>query len=456
MVFLCHRSVRTTGKSNAMKRIFCSVLSVFAAVVLAAQVPVHLELNSVTGIYEKGEKVEVYASLTEEFASSLSMRVTCSGKRVTSSNDLQLSIREKTLIYSGSFDEASAINVSVGNPDDRKSFKTIGLVVSPEGYKPGFSEPADLMTFWKTQIDALRSIEMQVKATEVEHPDQADYVCYDLELSMPEGNPVRGYIAMPRNAADASLPIALLPHAAGVWKPHCQSSVKNVVEWAKKGRGVIAFDINAHGMLNGQPQEYYDNLDKTILKDYAQRPLVSHEEFYFRLMYLRLVRAMDYLTGLKQWDGKRALVYGESQGAGQAGAIAALDPRISMAVMNVPAICDLGGVANGLRGGWPSFYSKNINKPEVKDLSWSILPYYDVALLLKHTKAALVIECGLIDTTCPAECVYAAYNNAVNSVSKTILTYPRRSHRKVENPYYKEWESLVGDVRTNMIDEHLK
>ena len=439
-----------------MKKIFSTLLTAFIAVSLAAQVPVHLELNSVTGVYEKGEKVEVYASLTEECYTPLTMRVVCSGQRVTSANDLELSVNEKKLIYSGSFDKASAINVSVGNPEDRKSFKTIGFVVSPEDYMPGFAEPEDLMTFWKSQIEAVRSSEMQVKAVEVEHPDKADYICYDLELSMPEGNPVRGYMAMPRNAAEGSLPIALLPHAAGVWKPHCKSSVKTAVEWAKKGRGVIAFDINAHGMLNGQPQEYYDNLDKTTLKDYAKRPLVSHEEFYFRLMYLRLVRAMDYLTDLKEWDGKRALVYGESQGAGQAGAIAALDSRISMAVMNVPAICDLGGVANGLRGGWPSYYSKNINNPDVRELSWSILPYYDVALLLKHTKAELIIEFGLIDTTCPAECVYAAYNNAVNSVSKTILTYPRRSHHKVEKPYYKEWEALVGNVRRQIMDDYLK
>ena len=46
-----------------------------------------------------------------------------------------------------------------------------------------------------------------------------------------------------------------------------------------------------------------------------------------------------------------------------------------------------------------------------------------IVLLLMHTKAELVIECGLIDTTCPAECVYAAFNKAVNPGSKTILTY---------------------------------
>ena len=160
-----------------MKRILSTLLTAFIAVSLAAQAPVHLELNSKTGVYGKGDMVEVYASLTEDCYTSLCMRVTCSGKRVTSANDLPLSLNEKTLIYSGSFDRASAINVSVGNPEDRNSFKTIGFVVSPEEFRPGFTEPDDLMIFWQSQIEALRSSEMQVKAVEVEHPDNADFVC---------------------------------------------------------------------------------------------------------------------------------------------------------------------------------------------------------------------------------------------------------------------------------------
>ena len=227
---------KNKNKNKNMKKIICSVFSFFVAVILAAQSPVHLELNSVTGVYSKGETVEVYATLTEDSEIPLTMRVTCSGKRVTSANNLELSVNEKKLIYSGSFDKASSINVSVGNPQERNSFKTIGFVVSPDEFKPGFTEPDDLMTFWQSQIETLRSSEMQVKAVEVEHPDNADFVCYDLEISMPESNPVRGYLAMPRNAADASLPIALLPHAAGVYKSHCQSSIKTAVNWARKGR----------------------------------------------------------------------------------------------------------------------------------------------------------------------------------------------------------------------------
>lgn len=419
-----------------------------------ARSPVRLELNSVNGLYALGDTVKVYASLTEDCQTSLVMRINCLGKRIKSAKLPDLEVGAPFLIYSATFSEPAAVNVSVGDPNESRSFKSIGFAVAPEAFAPGFEEPGDLMDFWDGQKKALRTIPIQVKAVEADHPDKESFICYDLELSMPEGAPVRGYLAMPRQAANGTLPIVLLPHAAGVVKPHCHSSIDTAVNWAKKG--VIALDINAHGFLNGQPQEYYDTLDATTLKDYAQKPLVSREDFYFRLMFLRLVRAMDYLAALPQWDGKRAVVIGESQGAAQAGAIAALDDRISMSVMNVPAMCDLGGVLSGRRGGWPAFYSKNVISPQYKDLSMAILPYYDVALLLKHTKASLVIECGLIDTTCPAECVFSAYNNATNAIAKTLLTCPWRPHHRVDKQYYNEWKIQVEDVRNALIEECLR
>ena len=66
------------------------------------------------------------------------------------------------------------------------------------------------------------------------------------------------------------------------------------------------------------------------------------------------------------------------------------------------------------------------------------------------------MECGLIDTVCSPESVYSAYNNALNSVSKTMLTYPRRPHHRVAKPYYKDWEKKVGNIRNSMIDSYLK
>ena len=432
--------------------IFLAIFKVSAQ----SQLDLHLSLNSDNGVYAIGDTIKVYASSADEFAELLSVRVDQNGTRIYTNKFVQISDKEPVLVYSNCFSKPCSINISVGYDQDKKSSRSIGCVISPESFKPGYTEPSDLMKFWENQINNLRKMAIDVKTVEVEHKYSEKYVCYDVEISMPEGNPVRGYMAMPRNASPGTLPIALLPHAAGVSKPHCLSSVKAAVEWAKKGKGVIAFDINAHGLPNGQTAEYYEEIEKTTLNGYQKRPLVSHEEFYFRLMYLRLVRAMDYLTSLSEWDGKRVLVRGESQGAGQAGAIAALDSRVRMAVMNVPALCDLGGLFADHRGGWPGFYSKKVKNPETKSIYDSILPYYDVALLIKYTKAALVIECGFIDTTCPPESVYSAYNNALNAVSKTLLTYPRRTHYRVEQKYYDEWSMKVGDVRDRMIEDYLR
>ena len=114
------------------------------------------------------------------------------------------------------------------------------------------------------------------------------------------------------------------------------------MNYAKKGKGALCFDLNAHGMLNGQPDEYYNNLDAGELKNYYVSGLESREDFYFRGMYLRLIRTIEFLTRQPEWDGKRILVIGESQGGGQALAAAGLDSRVSAVVATVPAMCDWG------------------------------------------------------------------------------------------------------------------
>jgi cephalosporin-C deacetylase len=66
-------------------------------------------------------------------------------------------------------------------------------------------------------------------------------------------------------------------------------------------------------MLNGQPDEYNNNLETGELKDYYMIGLESREQIYFRGMYLRLLRTIEFLTRQPEWDRKRILVIGESQ-----------------------------------------------------------------------------------------------------------------------------------------------
>ena len=128
----------------------------------------------------------------------------------------------------------------------------------------------------------------EVKATETEK----GYSCFDIEINSPGLKPARGYFAKPEKAAPKSLPIVLLVHAAGVKGSWCRSEPKNAMNYAKMG--TLCFDLNAHGMLNGQPDSYYAGLESGELKNYYMKGVNSRDDFYFRGMYLRLLRTIEF------------------------------------------------------------------------------------------------------------------------------------------------------------------
>ena len=170
-------------------------------------------------------------------------------------------------------------------------------------------------------------------------------------------------------------------------------------------------------------------------------------------MYLRLVRALDYLCTLKEWDGKRVLVMGESQGGGQALALAGLDSRVDAVVAIVPALTDLGGAIDGLRRcGWP--YNKRPMVP-ISPRAAEILPYFDAALHMKYFTGRLYVEAGLVDMTCNPACITAGYNNCQTS-SRTIDYFPYRPHNGIAECYKKEWETQVLANRVKFIKDYLK
>ena len=166
-------------------------------------------------------------------------------------------------------------------------------------------------------------------------------------------------------------------------------------------------DLNAHGLPNGKPKEFYDALAAGELKDYRRAGRESRETVYFLGMYLRLVRALDVLTAQPEWDGRTVVVYGSSQGGAQAIAAAGLDARVTFFVAGVPAGCDHTGGLVGRIAGWPKFIATGeAAAPEVV----AAVRYYDGVNFAARAKAPGFFTVGFIDTTCPPSSVYAAYN----------------------------------------------
>ena len=398
-----------------------------------------------SGVYAKGEKIEFSIFITNAFKDSVNISIRKNFQHPYEQKRVYFSGDTLKLIVDSPMEPASIIL----NATTHNDTVTMGCIIDPDKLTPSSSRPKDLDRFWNDEKKALRNLTMMFQTVNVPIPDSG-YICHDVEINCLGPRPARGYLVKPKNAKLHSLPIVLFLHGAGVSGFWCRSEPGNALKYARMGHGALSFDLNAHGMLNGQPDAYYKELENGELKNYALQGVENKETVYFRGMYLRLIRTLDYLTSQPEWDGKRILVIGESQGGGQALAAAGLYPQVSAVVATVPAMCDWARVIVGSKGTWPyPFESKND-----KEKMLLSLPYYDVAHLLVNAKATIVTEIGLIDFTCPSEAIYAAINQS--KTNKVIYPVPYRAHNLAQGRFKEIWNKTVTFPKENFINNYLK
>jgi cephalosporin-C deacetylase-like acetyl esterase len=293
----------------------------------------------------------------------------------------------------------------------------------PLQIKPSMPVPEDFDAFWTAQKAALAKVPLKSTLTPVTTAVKG-VEAFDLQVECLGGKPVSGYFGRPQGAKPKSLPAILHVHGAGV-----RSSGLGSVSWALNEGGMLSLDINAHGIPNGKPAEFYTALQNGELKDYRAHGNKDRETVYFKGMFLRLIRAIDFLTAQPEWDGKTLIVFGSSQGGFQALAAAGLDSRVTFICAGVPAGCDHTGSQANRVNGWPKIVPNGPDgKPDPAALQAS--RYFDCVNFATRAKCkGAAVTVGFIDTTCPPTSVYAAYN---------ALTVPKTIH----------FDTLAGHTNT--------
>lgn len=260
-----------------------------------------------------------------------------------------------------------------------------GAGVEPEKLVQGVPEPADFDTFWRAQIERLKEVPLKFTMTEAPSADPA-YVTYDVKIDCVGGKPVSGYLTRPKDAAPKSL------RANGAYMGYGVSSAKPYT-----APGTMMLCINAHGIENGKEPEYYKGLglEKYGFKNEENaRPETS----YFNGMILRVLRSLEFLKAQPEWNGRDLIVSGGSQGGFQALSGAALDRDVTKCMVNVPWMCDLGGVTVERLRGWRPDYADGLG-------------YYDSVNMAKRIACPVLITAGLGDYVCPPSGVTVLYNN---------------------------------------------
>jgi len=312
--------------------------------------------------------------------------------------------------------------------------------VSPNAIAPSLPAPDDFDDFWAAQKKKIAAVPLTFTATP--HPltgaGDAALEAADVSIVCEEnGPPVSGYFAKPKNAAAKSLPAVLWVHGAGVRSASLPAALGGARD------GFLSMDINAHGIPNGKPEAFYKTLAEGELKTYRFDGNTDREKNYFRGMFVRLVRAIDFLTSQPEWDGKTVAVIGHSQGGLQALVAGGLDERVTFIGSGVPAGCDHTGMQVDRIAGWPKIV------PRLTDGSYDPAAieasrYIDAVNFAARCEAEAIFSVGFIDRTCPPTSVYAAYN--VLPGKKTMLNYPAMGHASTDEIRQKFREALLKHV----------
>lgn len=354
----------------------------------------------------------------------------------------------KTVSYSIARDGSTSVNGSVVTADNPVTVETVmdnpgfallnasftdenkknitalgGAGADPLKIKAGLEcEKDDFDKFWSAKKEELNKLPLEVKMEPVPVPSAAlkgKVECFDIKVNCPGEKPVSGYFARPVNAAKGSLPAIVTYHGAGVYN----SSLGTACNWAAKG--MIALDINAHGIENGKPQEFYKDLGSKALNGYAYFGKNDREKCYFLGMFQRVYRSLQFIKSQPEWDGKCLVTRGSSQGGGQSIAAAGLDPQVSFCAAFVPAICDHYGYLAKRQNGWPKLISSGKDGKYDENVV-ATAKYFDGVNFAARIKGDAIFSVGFIDRTCCPSAVYAAYNNIPGK--KEIVNNPLFGH----------------------------
>lgn len=308
--------------------------------------------------------------------------------------------------------------------------------------EPFTKMPDDFDEFWEENLKELNAFPIEYSKEIASEYCTESTDCYLVKLMLNRTQSVYGYLFYPKNAEKKSCPVVLCPPGAGIKTIKQPGSKKYYVE---EGH-CIRFETEIHGLNPKMSDKEFAEISAAFgsrENGYFAAGIDNRDRYYLKRVYLSLVRSIDFLTSLPEWDGRNVIVQGGSQGGALSIVAAGLDNRITQCIVNHPALSDMAGYSEkGRTGGYPHFNRTPglLNKRSIETLS-----YYDVVNFARRVKVPVRMTWGYNDDTCPPTTSYAVWN--VLSCPKEALITPINEH----------WTSAATEYGHYLwMKEHLK
>lgn len=290
---------------------------------------------------------------------------------------------------------------------------------SVDKIKPYTQEPQDFRSFWQKNVEELKQVPMSYTKELYKDYCTDKIDCYLVKLQIDKmGHSMYGFLFYPKNAQPGKHPVVLCPPGAGIKTIKDPMRNKYYAE-----NGFVRFEVEIHGLDPRISSETFGEISRAFNDrngGYLANGLENKDIYYMKHVYVGLVRCIDFLTSLPEWDGKNVAVQGGSQGGALAIIAAGLDSRVTQCVANHPALSDMAGyAAKGGTGGYPHF----CRQPQILSNTdcLNTLAYFDVVNFARYVKAPTYLTWGYNDVTCPPTTSYVVWNT-LKCTKESLLT----------------------------------
>lgn len=259
-------------------------------------------------------------------------------------------------------------------------------IISPVDARPDFDE------FWEKAKAELAAQPMDASRKLLKDKSGKKRRTYLVKMKSLGGVEIQGYLTLPTGKGRKyPATIHYMGYGADVWNPAPDDNPE-----------MIEFVLSVRGQGLDKPTNKYG--------DWIVWNLENPDEYYYRGAFMDLLRAIDYVTSLPEWDGANLYAEGGSQGGAFTLAACALDHRITAAAPWIPFLSDYPDYFRIVH--WPAdpVKAKAAELGMTDSRLYSNLSYFDIKNFAGKITCPIIMGVGLQDPTCPPHTNFAGYN----------------------------------------------
>ncbi|MCG8306466.1 MAG: acetylxylan esterase [Cytophagales bacterium] len=291
--------------------------------------------------------------------------------------------------------------------------------IEPEALRPLLNPPDDFMDFWDKSVQELNVINPDYGLKPIKRAGKTRTDLYEVEMQSFGNLTVRGWLEVPKKKGKYPTLLRV---------PGYTENLRPLDKY--EDMIIFSFNTRDHG-----------ESDNTGVRSYDMwvRGMESKENYYYRGIFLDCMRAIDYLESRDDVDMERLAIWGGSQGGGLSFAIAALDQRVKLCVVDIPYMCD-----------YPRYFAithwNEIDHWFAEDAShtWELmyntLSYFDTKYLAKRIKCPVMMGIGLQDDVCPPSTSFMTFN--LIEGDKSFDIYKNEKHAQPDAHYENRFLSI--------------